>query len=724
MPEQLTEEQKVLILQHLEDLLRARPFVGAPRQQKFLRYTIDQTLAKGEAADLREYIVAVEVFGKPTDFDPSGDSTVRSGVKRLRENLESYYEGEGRGAGVRISYPPGRYVPLFTFGQQPGPHANQPVSRAPFRSPQIVIRVAVGLFGLLIFAWFVFQHLPHSTSSSASVAHTEPPYPPRETSPSFSHDGAQIVFHSSGGLGPNHSIYRKSVDGGPIVRLTNGEEDDQNPAWSPDGKLIAFVRNPGFAGGSVQLITPEGKAFGESIKSGGNSVAWSPSSQSVAFMDGPYYEAPHEIVMVDVASRKRQTLIPPIRPGCGDFLAFSPDGTKLGFTDGEVCSLYVAMVEFRANSWRFIDKRFLVTAETFYGFDWINNQQIVVSADVGSGPILGTVSLSEKEAKITTLHPQGLPAQHPTVWRSRSGRMSRLAYEPYSSRVNLWRIDLSEDMHAKDSPASIAPSDREDESVQFSPTGLRIAFSSSRDSASYDIYVCDADGSNVRRLNAPGSFRGSARWAPDGNEIAFDALGDDHRNRDIWVADLARGTFRQVTNAASLEARPSWSRDGKWIYYTSNTSGQFEIWKLPSDSGPSARPTKVTNGGGFEAFESPDGQFLYYTKAPNIDGLWRLPTSRAGNSELVDETVSEGHWAVASRGVLFVPFARGVKAREVVFLPFAESRGRVVFQTASDASRVFPGFTVSSDGKSLVMPLVDNHGSHVTVVDFPLYAGR
>jgi Tol biopolymer transport system component len=65
---------------------------------------------------------------------------------------------------------------------------------------------------------------------------------------------------------------------------------------------------------------------------------------------------------------------------------------------------------------------------------------------------------------------------------------------------------------------------------------------------------------------------------------------------------------RITTDAAVDQAR--WSRDGKRIYFGSNRTGRFEIWKMPSDGGPAVR---ITKGGGIASIEGRDG-FLYYAK--------------------------------------------------------------------------------------------------------------
>jgi Tol biopolymer transport system component len=97
---------------------------------------------------------------------------------------------------------------------------------------------------------------------------------------------------------------------------------------------------------------------------------------------------------------------------------------------------------------------------------------------------------------------------------------------------------------------------------------------------------------------------------------------------EIYVTSVNGGKPKRLTNNPASDAITSWSRDGKWIYLASNRSGEYQSWKVPAGGGEAVR---VTRKGGFEALESPDGQWVYYTKSDGASSLWKVP--RDGGEE-------------------------------------------------------------------------------------------
>ncbi|HYZ87017.1 MAG TPA: hypothetical protein VE621_21555 [Bryobacteraceae bacterium] len=96
----------------MDRMLSSKLFKGSRRLSRFLRFTVEQTLA-GERDRLKEYCIGLEVFEKPESFDPRMDSIVRVMARRLRILVNTYYNTDGRDDTLEIHFDSGSYVPTF-----------------------------------------------------------------------------------------------------------------------------------------------------------------------------------------------------------------------------------------------------------------------------------------------------------------------------------------------------------------------------------------------------------------------------------------------------------------------------------------------------------------------------------------------------------------------------------------------------------------------------------
>ena len=81
---------------------------------RFLGFTVEQSL-QGKGADLKEYLIGIEVFDRKDDYDPRIDPIVRVEARRLRGKLQAYYEGEGQNDPVLIEFAAGTYAPRIRY---------------------------------------------------------------------------------------------------------------------------------------------------------------------------------------------------------------------------------------------------------------------------------------------------------------------------------------------------------------------------------------------------------------------------------------------------------------------------------------------------------------------------------------------------------------------------------------------------------------------------------
>src|SRR5882672_10753157 len=147
------------------------------------------------------------------------------------------------------------------------------------------------------------------------------------------------------------------------------------------------------------------------------------------------------------------------------------------------------------------------------------------------------------------------------------------------------------------------------------------------------IWVSDIDGRNPLQIAVfPGYPAGSPRWSPPGDRVVFDASPSGHAN--IFVVDSQGATTPMpLTSELAENIAPSWSWDENYIYFASNRTGRYEVWRVPSRGG---KQTKVTTNGGVAPFESPDRRFIYYVKGLERGGIWRVPVEGGDETFVVD----------------------------------------------------------------------------------------
>src|SRR5258708_39674527 len=112
--------QAETVRNQLERVLRSPGFGHNERLSGFLRFVVDRHL-EGRDDELKESLIAVEVFRRRPDYDPKQDSIVRSEAARLRSRLVEYYAGAGSGDPIIIELPKGGYTPRFSPRRGSGP---------------------------------------------------------------------------------------------------------------------------------------------------------------------------------------------------------------------------------------------------------------------------------------------------------------------------------------------------------------------------------------------------------------------------------------------------------------------------------------------------------------------------------------------------------------------------------------------------------------------------
>ncbi|HEY6930825.1 MAG TPA: protein kinase, partial [Thermoanaerobaculia bacterium] len=327
-----------------------------------------------------------------------------------------------------------------------------------------------------------------------------------EESPAWSRDGTRLAYTTAvGGL---RKIFLKTVPSEEDRQLTSGDFDDIQPAFSPDGQSIVFVRSretkrrlePGdvfgiYEGGDVWSIDVASGRETELVRNGFN-PDFSPDGKQIA-LDASW-AGPRRIWLVDAQGHNPQQLttdqsetVDHVRP------RWSPDGRRVAFQNIERTKFDVRVVDLASKS-----------------LTWITND---LYRDIDP------------------------------VW-SPSGRFIYFSSDR-TGGLNLWRSAVSADGTPSGLPQQLTSGAGQDLEAAFSQDGRKLAFAILKQNA--DVWKLPVAPETGRQSGQPEKVIASSRedsrgaWSPDGKWIAFNS--DRSGEMNIWLESLESGTPRQLT---------------------------------------------------------------------------------------------------------------------------------------------------------------------------------
>jgi Tol biopolymer transport system component len=559
------------------------------------------------------------------------------------------------------------------------------------------------VMGTVALLWLLLQR------EAAPAPHVVPltSYPGVETQPSFSPDGSQVAFSWNGEAQSNFDIYAQTVGSGAPLRLTTNGAVDRSPAWSPDGRVIAFVRE----GQGIFHVPPTGGA--ERIVIASNvvrgQVSWSADSRQIVFAADAMGLVGGGIFAVSAEGGNPRRLIAPELTTPVRDPAISPDGRWLAFVGcrgGNRCDLSVAEVD-RQVKLTTAPRTLTSMGSNLSSLAWtVGSDAILFSqgTDWGyPGQRLWMIA-RYPGASAQVIGFAAARSAFPAV--SRAG--SRLAYSMRVGDADLWR---AENGALSRTPMS---STQMDMSAVFAPDGRRVVFASAR-SGNPEIWVADADGANSVRLTFS-KTSGSPMWSPDGKLIVYDTQTRDG-NWDIHVINAAGGQSTPVVQHPSLDAAPSFSRDGKSIYFASDRRGKVDVYRVAVTGGA---PERLTDGGGGAALESADGRSVYFLDSGGNLGqgchpLFELQMSGGTPRKLADAVCSRA-FAVTQRGIYYVTGRLHGGPVTVELLEPASGRVRTI-ASSNNRFYVAQGLTVSPDGRVLLLAGSEQSGADLYLAE-------
>jgi Tol biopolymer transport system component len=595
-------------------VLESQQLASAPRLCLLLRHIVERTIS-GRATDLKEFSIGVDVFERPASYDPKEDAIVRVQAKRLRDRLQLYYANGGASDPIVIDIPKGGYVATFA------PRENRRVAAEPrHRAGRYVLWSVLAACSALAAAAAIWIPLRKTSAVSRLEPAAITALPGDEAEPEWARDGRQIVFTWAGpGEGGPH-VYWKSDAGAAPVRLTDSTQVEYRPRWNADSSRVALLRRNGKAGKEagfalviVDVASRKEEAAGEISALFNDSVPgfdWSPDERSIAFSDNGGSAGPAHVTLrrLDTGSQRSVTSPPP--GTSGDLhVRFSPDGTRIAILRGGLVDLIVLPLTARSNS---EEVHVLSSNYGIRGVAWLDDATLVYGAQ-GEDGISSLWRVAARGGSPERLTPPGVSGESPAPNRLTSS----IAYVAFQHDVNIVRYSL-----ADRSTQPIVSSTSLDGAPALSADGRKLAFISER-SGFAELWTSRLDGtaeSQLTHLEASAFMTGPPVWSPDGSLIALQIrIGG---NSDIYLQPTAGGPIRRFTSEQSREYFPQFSKDGQFVYFTSDRTGKMEAFRQRITGGP---VEQVSRGGAMMVRESDSGRIFYET----YKGFWAESSSQS-----------------------------------------------------------------------------------------------
>ena len=472
-----------------------------------------------------------------------------------------------------------------------------------------------------------------------------------EAQPAWSPDGGQIAFVSTrdrggsigliGGVG-DIALYLPGQNGDLFVRPALGgaarrvAEHAYDPSWSPDGKSLAFrsIRD-----GSWRIWTAtveEGRAAPvRGVEPPAHGPAWSPDGRFLAYFGAVRFTSGWDLYVVPAAGGAPVKLSDPpspvaLRP------SWSPDGRSIIFSSNRGGSLNLWRVPFRADPPGAASPLERVT--TGIGEDvnpiFSPDGSSLAYASVHTAPDIWRID--EASAQLSRLTAETSSENHPRL--SPDGR--KLSFSSNrSGRLEVWTMDLQTKEITQLSRGGGTFS-------AWSPNGQTLAYATPQ-----GLRLLDLKSSQVRTVAADLSIE-YPTFSPDGRTVSFEGQKDQLAR--LYRVPAAGGEATAIATPEGLPGNPSWSLEGKTIFYHLGRADERNVWAVDLDSGQSRQIT-VGKADNAHPHASSDGRSVLFLR--NHKELYRVP-ARGGEPKLIyafkghNQTVDFPSWTRDGRAIV------------------------------------------------------------------------
>ena len=569
-----------------ELLTNEKPFGGANRQSTvnaILSSEPDSAADTDPAFPSELDLILEKVLEKDRDLRYQTAGDLRADIKRLLRAIDS--------------------SPSTTRRKTIARRVIQPIKRRwvwPLAAAAVVALILAGV-------WFLFK-APQGPDWSRASHLQLTDQSGTEFFPNLAPDGRSFVYASK--ANGNLDLFLLRVGGkNPTLLTKDSVADDSQPAFSPDGERIAFRSDREPAG--IYLMEATGENL-RPVTAGGFHPSWSPDGKEIV-----YSEAGRDLPDVRNTNPSRLWVVN-VETGAKHLLAdrdamqpaWSPHGQRIAFwfMPPSVGRSDIATIPRGGGEPLIVTK----DASTNWNPVWSpDGKYLYFVSDRSGNTNFWRVAIDEETGRVLS-EPEAIVT--PSTFSrhlnfSRDGK--RLIYVQTKNQSNIQAVEFdAESAKVTAQPFWITRGDRSVVRPDLSADGKNFVMRVPRRTQD-DIVVVSRDGASWRDLTNDKFFDRYPRWSPNGRQIAF--TSDRGGHYEIWMIDADGTNLRQITFSGTPGTSfPLWSPDGSQLLYRTDRSNfMLDLSKSWQQQTPQPLPPQESQNDYFVAWDwSPDGKKL------------------------------------------------------------------------------------------------------------------
>ncbi len=534
--------------------------------------------------------------------------------------------------------------------------------------------------------------------------------------PAWSPDGKLLAYVSE--VSGFRQLIIRTLATGEEKRLSEGPRDHVQPTWSPDGSRLAFVRamtatgklEPDdilghyFEGGEIWTIEV-GSLKQTKLIEGGFNPSYSPNGERLSF--DALWAGPRRIWVADASGRNpRQVSSDSSEAVVHTQARWSPDGSKLVFRRIEKTKSDLAVSDLGSQSVAKVTDDYAIDLDPVWSPD---GRWLYFSSSRGGGLNIWRVPVSvrgEPDGPLEQVTTGAGDDVQPAI--APDGR--RVLFEVRGNNSDLWTLPIAPQTgRPTGEPQPLLATTRVESRGTWSPDGQTIAFNSDR-LGEMNIWLRQqADGSE-RQVTTGSGGDYQPTWAPDGSTVVFFSARTG--NTDIWSVRVADGKLTRLTEHRALDTNPFYSPDGRWIAFVSDRSGRSEVWLMSADGSGQRQLASVGVWGHFLLWTNDSREVVFKAEGGPPFHIFRV-SIESGALTPLPEVGSGAHMSFSpDRSVIL-----DVRGHKVLWAhPMNGAAPYQVFEFANPDVRIdYPVW--SPDGKSVLFDRAAPRGGDLWMLE-------